>query len=483
MKTDKEYPATHSMSTAWYMVDDDGNVGIMDFNDNGPVPQVVYPTDYSSGGLFFGEGFDKKENPGGILLSQEQLKDLLGEPKPVLDADEIYYWSGCFMKIDTSKRTYFLNLCKSKDCLKVIPILYDEGIYYVSFSKDIYRSRDFKIKKRSSLNKMLEAKLIIGVFDHYSYFAIDESQSSDEGVRLRIDGNVRPPYYIYAEPYFDCFIQERLHVPENSVKISQIKEEFRSKVLRIPGRFADMDKMQIARFHICNGYGPYYFVDNSKYIQLPIDEHENRFLLSEPFIVDYFDLCPKRKDYGCTECSSCVDTLRIDTVATPTVLFLVHPTSEKQPLKFQSILNQILWKTLTISVIPCFPFIKKGFHGWFLRDYRRYMTDESLTDIFRRSHAWLDTMTSIVSPNVIVIEDKVAAILDEVYDWDKDNHRIVINGNSITVFLLSEAKEHREDIIRRACEPYRGKIISPSYSVSEMEEMLNKRLASKIEET
>ena len=38
MLQDKEYPATHSMSTAWYVADEDGNVGIMDFNENGPVP-------------------------------------------------------------------------------------------------------------------------------------------------------------------------------------------------------------------------------------------------------------------------------------------------------------------------------------------------------------------------------------------------------------------------------------------------------------
>ena len=38
MKLNKEYPATHSMSTAWYVADEEGNVGIMDFNENGPVP-------------------------------------------------------------------------------------------------------------------------------------------------------------------------------------------------------------------------------------------------------------------------------------------------------------------------------------------------------------------------------------------------------------------------------------------------------------
>ena len=38
MITDKEYPATHSMSTAWYAADEDGNVAIIDYNENGPVP-------------------------------------------------------------------------------------------------------------------------------------------------------------------------------------------------------------------------------------------------------------------------------------------------------------------------------------------------------------------------------------------------------------------------------------------------------------
>ena len=38
MILDKEYPATHSMSTAWYMVDDDDNVAIIEYNENGPVP-------------------------------------------------------------------------------------------------------------------------------------------------------------------------------------------------------------------------------------------------------------------------------------------------------------------------------------------------------------------------------------------------------------------------------------------------------------
>lgn len=42
MKTDKEYPATYSMSTAWYCTDEERNVAIIDIEDEGPVPVGEY---------------------------------------------------------------------------------------------------------------------------------------------------------------------------------------------------------------------------------------------------------------------------------------------------------------------------------------------------------------------------------------------------------------------------------------------------------
>ena len=41
MKTNNEYPATHSMSTSWFGIDKDGNVALIDFNENGPVPSFL----------------------------------------------------------------------------------------------------------------------------------------------------------------------------------------------------------------------------------------------------------------------------------------------------------------------------------------------------------------------------------------------------------------------------------------------------------
>ena len=69
MLIDKEYPATHSMSTSWYIFDEDGNVGIMDFNANGPVPWGTEET--VSEDLVWGHDSDK------VDLTEEQILYLM----------------------------------------------------------------------------------------------------------------------------------------------------------------------------------------------------------------------------------------------------------------------------------------------------------------------------------------------------------------------------------------------------------------------
>ncbi|MBQ0004210.1 MAG: hypothetical protein KBT21_11815, partial [Treponema sp.] len=45
MKTTKDFPATHSMSTEWFVVDEDGNIALFDFDEEGPVPVQIDESD------------------------------------------------------------------------------------------------------------------------------------------------------------------------------------------------------------------------------------------------------------------------------------------------------------------------------------------------------------------------------------------------------------------------------------------------------
>lgn len=111
MKIDKEYPATHSMSTAWYVADEDGNVAIMDYNDNGPVPWETGQTCIEE--LIYGhqENYETKDFIA-IDLTDDQIDDLM--EKPHLSEDE-ELWVDCIFQIDLAQEQDFLVLAKNPD--------------------------------------------------------------------------------------------------------------------------------------------------------------------------------------------------------------------------------------------------------------------------------------------------------------------------------------------------------------------------------
>ena len=77
MKTDKEYPATHSMSTAWYFVDKDDNVAIFDIEDNGPIPTEASKSDSSISELCFDDPIVNTDGTKRLNFTDEQVELML----------------------------------------------------------------------------------------------------------------------------------------------------------------------------------------------------------------------------------------------------------------------------------------------------------------------------------------------------------------------------------------------------------------------
>ena len=111
MKIEKEFPATHSMSTAWYVADEDGNVAIMNYNDNGPVPWETEETSIEE--LVYGhfEDYDTKDHLT-VDLTDDQIDDLMENPHQPEDEDS---WLECIFQIDLDQEADFLNLAKNPD--------------------------------------------------------------------------------------------------------------------------------------------------------------------------------------------------------------------------------------------------------------------------------------------------------------------------------------------------------------------------------
>jgi hypothetical protein len=108
MKFDKEYPATHSMETAWYAADEDGNVALIMYNDNGPVPENL--PDVRIGELAFGyyDGKDCKF----VKLTEEQVEELSGPTLP-LGEDGTLYDPDTFVKVEKKNREAFETAMKN----------------------------------------------------------------------------------------------------------------------------------------------------------------------------------------------------------------------------------------------------------------------------------------------------------------------------------------------------------------------------------
>src|SRR5574344_730949 len=137
MKTNKEYPATHSMSTTWYAADEDGNVAIIDFDDNGPVP-IGIPTE----GCFENVVFDQMIINSKSFLhesnyTEEQALDFINDAKSVDKKTDNMIFDSCIVQIDIKKEDTFLKILSNRkrkhfDDITSMTISKKHGIYYLS---------------------------------------------------------------------------------------------------------------------------------------------------------------------------------------------------------------------------------------------------------------------------------------------------------------------------------------------------------------
>ncbi len=276
MKTGKEYPATHSMSTAWYIVDDDGNVGILDYNENGPIPYDI--PEEGVGDLVWGLWDDnKKYKRATIQLTCDQIYENLSEPYP---PSEEKLWFQCIVRIDVTKKERFLQL--ANDVSECICISEEEGLYIL----DVFDCIDDSdaIIKDSSLDIMLKENLII---ENYSLPMFDNNDTFNN----EVDAPEHTKYYescsyfIYHQPYWEDYLPQRMSIPQYPVKISQLPDELREKVHHIPGNFNDLDTFQIAEFYpsytMHSLMDPVYLIDGNEYELLPLPNGSKAYLLSE----------------------------------------------------------------------------------------------------------------------------------------------------------------------------------------------------------
>ena len=239
MRIDKEYPATHSMSTSWYIVDEDGNVGIMDFNANGPVPWGTEET--VSEDLVWGLDSDK------VDLTEEQILYALGESCTPEEVDD---YSDFIIQIDKSRKELFESLCK--DGGFEIDVCYSEsfGLYEVPYRVWLESKSDNVefLHEETIWQKLLDNHIIKRVYKKTDFYIDEEYRDGKWIPSLNFE---KMPYYLYWQPYSSIQLSELVNKPDCPVKISQLSESMQKRAYHLPIKFDNTPKIQIAEFIPC----------------------------------------------------------------------------------------------------------------------------------------------------------------------------------------------------------------------------------------
>lgn len=448
MKIDKEYPATHSMSTAWYVVDDEGNVGLIEYNESGPVPWGIEET--CTDELKYGhwEDYTNKKFLK-FNLSDQQILDMLYEPHNPSEED---MWYDCVVKIDISKKNRFLELCKKKGISEQRTFCISESLGLYEF--DAYKCYQNKkrVSVRGPLKTMLDESIILEVYRIHS-LDIDDIHDQVENV---------VPYYMFFQPYNTKELPEKMAVPKHPVKIDQVPEKFRHRLHKIPGNFKDIDTFQIAQYYPCyiSGDDPSYIIDGCVYQTCPLPSGEKVYVKTRMCQFDFSLFCSEKARVKCTgectyRCSSVSDKLITDK---PTVLIIFDP-DEDEEIESETVTDIVFQNSYATSYIARIPKMDK--------ENKR---EDYLTKVLKGSKGYIESVIMDINPRVILATDKAIEVLTKCYNI-KDNS-ILIAGVDIPFYKLSELEGNRPNIEYLSKLPFQGNNHPLSITLNEMNSLV-----------
>jgi hypothetical protein len=264
MKTDKEYPATHSMSTAWYCADEEGNVAIIDIEDDGPVPVGEYRQNCFE--EVFWEDFSRNdEGYRKLNLKPEQISPML-EISDVEDVWEVdkdiegytnVSWMDVIIKIDMAKIDILKQaVALDRDSYRpLVCISEEQGLFYVDF---------FFNKQGVSL--LTQNNVVLQIYKAPRYLNPDDVEDGEKATKE----NNKFPLYIYHQGYTpDYEPAMKLTSPTNPMTVDQLPEDVRKSIKHLPINFKETERIQLAELMPVYGiWSMQYVYDNKVWWQL-----------------------------------------------------------------------------------------------------------------------------------------------------------------------------------------------------------------------
>lgn len=423
MLIDKEYPATHSMSTSWFIADNDGNVAIFDFNENGPIPCNI-PESSADGVLEDDFVFPDKQGVRNFNFNDKQADLIIECLNSVEKFEECEHYIVLIDVAQTDRflqsalRCNYLSACYSKS----------KGLYLI----DTHGGED-------QAQEMLQNGVILKAEVLYLFETDDRYDKTSDSVLFTHDDILeRFPFYLYQQPYWTDFLTERTFVPKHKFNIKQFNPKDQKRVLRLPVNFDECSKLQIAEFlpSGCTG-SDYESIENHNFALLPMSDGNSKYV---------------RIDFpGVGGWSSCY-------TEKPTILFIGLKKDRDLLFKQDPVLCT---KSNTIFPYETLFFEKEEpvrkttgkIDQVFLSKIQTLFPNWN--DYFSCYADYWDEVFDIVNPHVVVIEDGVfEKVARDLNILDK---KISILGKEYPYFLLSELNDQKNNIESLANLPYRGK--------------------------
>lgn len=271
----KEYPATHSMWTSWFVIDEDGNVAIMECDENGPTP-INCPEQRESPNLFKDSLIGEPDQR--IKYTKEQLMAIMKNSISGIeflarhpDIDSLH---GHLVYIDPKGIDILQAINKSNTSNQLICISEELNLWYIDFSLPTNRS---KTKIKDLLHKAFEDKVILQIINTYFNNDYYEEDFSIPGIIRKED----LPYPIYFIDHTMVMPAEKKLEPTNikNVKAEQLPKEELRQAIKLPLKFKVTNTLQLARFSQVKFWGDYgYRVDGHKVMAVVYEDDSIYFV-------------------------------------------------------------------------------------------------------------------------------------------------------------------------------------------------------------
>ena len=231
MKTNKEYPATHSMMTSWFAIDKDGNVAIMNYEDNGPVP-IGTPESCPEELVMSDFPMKAKGKPyKSLKLTPDELQHLMDTaeqyPERLIDGEGYY---NAVVQVTEDGMSAFLEASvemAKDDCDSTVCLSEVKRIFYL----DWYAFDE----KRKSIIKKVDAAGAIKTLRKIFWNSSDDETPLNE-----------LPFYVYNQPYSCGEPMERTYAPKSCFTEERLSQIIRKQAHRLPVRFSEAERIQIA---------------------------------------------------------------------------------------------------------------------------------------------------------------------------------------------------------------------------------------------